>query len=150
MYNYDEIVKKIELYCSKQDRCKFDVNQKLIKWGIDNISIKNIINNLIEDKFIDEIRYAKSFARGKFRIKKWGKIKISNMLRSKNISENNITTGLSQIDIEEYTETLLKIIEKKSKLLKENNPRIKKNKLFQYLKQKGFENNLIWDNINNN
>tara|TARA_A100001037_G_scaffold137023_1_gene123993 strand:+ start:46 stop:498 length:453 start_codon:yes stop_codon:yes gene_type:complete len=150
MYNYDEIVKKIELYCAKQDRCKFDVNQKLIKWGIDNISIKNIINNLIEDKFIDEIRYAKSFARGKFRIKKWGKIKISNMLRSKNISENNITTGLSQIDIEEYTETLLKIIEKKSKLLKENNPRIKKNKLFQYLKQKGFENNLIWDNINNN
>ena len=42
MYNYDEIVKKIELYCAKQDRCKFDVNQKLIKWGVDNISIKNI------------------------------------------------------------------------------------------------------------
>ena len=150
MYNYDEIVKKIELYCAAQDRCKFDVNQKLIKWGVDNISIKNIINNLIEEKFIDEIRYAISFARGKFRIKKWGRIKISNMLRSKNISENNIKTGISQIDIEEYTETLLKIIEKKSKLLKENNPRIKKNKLFQYLKQRGFENNLIWDNINNN
>ena len=150
MYNYDEIVKKIELYCAAQDRCKFDVNQKLIKWGVDNISIKNIINNLIKEKFIDEIRYATSFARGKFRIKKWGRIKISNMLRSKNISENNITTGLSQIDIEEYTETLLRIIEKKSKLLKENDPRIKKNKLFQYLKQKGFENNLIWDNINNN
>jgi len=150
MYNYDEIVKKIELYCAEQDRCKFDVNQKLIKWGIDNISIKNILNNLIEEKFIDEIRYAKSFARGKFKIKKWGRIKISNMLRSKNISESNIIKGISQIDIEEYTETLLRIIEKKEKLLKQDNPIIKKNKLFQYLKQKGFENDLIWDNINNN
>ena len=150
MYNYDEIVKKIELYCAEQDRCKFDVNQKLIKWGIDNISIKNILNNLIEEKFIDEIRYAKSFARGKFKIKKWGRIKISSMLRSKNISESNIIKGISQIDIEEYTETLLRIIEKKEKLLKQDNPIIKKNKLFQYLKQKGFENDLIWDNINNN
>ncbi len=150
MYNHEEIVKKIELYCAEQDRCKFDVNQKLIKWGIDNISIKNILNNLIEEKFIDEIRYAKSFARGKFKIKKWGRIKISNMLRSKNISESNIIKGISQIDIEEYTETLLRIIEKKEKLLKQDNPIIKKNKLFQYLKQKGFENDLIWDNINNN
>ena len=150
MYNYDEIVKKIELYCAEQDRWKFDVNKKLIKWGIDNISIKNILNNLIEEKFIDEIRYAKSFARGKFKIKKWGRIKISSMLRSKNISESNIIKGISQIDIEEYTETLLRIIEKKEKLLKQDNPIIKKNKLFQYLKQKGFENDLIWDNINNN
>ena len=117
IYDIKEITKRIESYCSLQDRCKWEIEKKLKIWGIDMSSVDLIINNLILEKFIDEKRYSESFCRGKFRIKKWGKRKISNELRSKKISETHIKQGISQINDEEYQNTLLSLIQKKKILI---------------------------------
>ena len=106
VYNIKEAIERIESYCAMQDRCHWEVERKLKEWRLMENTIKNILANLILEKFIDEQRYTESFCRGKFKIKKWGKIKISNELRTRKISENCIKKGMNQINDTEYIRTL--------------------------------------------
>ena len=148
VYTIKEATERIQAYCAIQDRCQWDVERKMKEWGISDEIIENILTDLILNKFVDEERFSESFCRGKFRIKKWGKMKIKNELRIKNISENCIQIGLEQIDEKEYTQTLVHLYEKKKKSLKDKNQFIRKGKIAKHLQQKGFESNLIWDLIN--
>ena len=84
----------IEKYCAIQERCIFDVKIKLKEWQISSKKISQIITNLIDNDFINESRYAESFCRGKFKIKKWGRIKIIYELKKKKISQDNINKGI--------------------------------------------------------
>ena len=112
-------------------------------WGVEEYIIDNIVADLIIEKFIDERRFAESFCRGKFRIKKWGKIK------KRRISNSCINKGLEQIDLKEYSLLLNELFKKKKNSIKEKNKFIRNGKIAKYLQQKGFENNLIWELINN-
>ena len=103
---------------------------------------------LIEEGFVDEEQFSESFCRGKFRIKKWGRLKIVNALKRKNISDFCITKGLQQIKEAEYYKTLQEIYEKKKLSFNENNQFIKKGKIAKHLQQKGFESSLVWELIN--
>ncbi len=96
---------------------------------------------------MDEERYSRSFCRGKFRIKKWGKRKIINELKKKRISDVCITNGLEEIDDIEYLEELDSICQKKKDSIKEKNHFIKKKKIATYLINKGYESNLVWDKL---
>ena len=118
-------------------------------WGVEEYIIDNILADLITEKFIDERRFAESFCRGKFRIKKWGKIKIKNELKKRRISNSCINIGLEQIDEKEYSLLLSELFKKKKNSIKEKNKFIRNRKIARYLQQKGFENNLIWELINN-
>jgi len=148
VYNIKETTEKIQSYCALQDRCQWEVERKMREWGTDEYVIENILTDLILEKFIDEQRYAESFSRGKFRIKKWGRVKIKKELKTKNISMVCINKGLLQIDDKEYLNTLQQLYIKKRDSIKDKNQFIRKGKIAKYLQQKGFESNLIWELIN--
>ena len=143
-----EIENKIKIYCSYQDRCHKDVVLKLKDFNIDNNGKNEIISNLIKENYLNESRYCKSFARGKFRIKNWGRIKIKNELKLKDISSYNISLALKEIDDKDYIEKLDSIFKKKLSSLGNINVNIKRKKIFSFLKYRGWENNLIFDKIN--
>ena len=143
----NEALEKMKKYCAYQERCQSEVRQKLYDFELHNNDIENILCSLIEQNFINEERFAKNFVRGKFRQKKWGKIKIKQHLKQKQISDYCIKTGLEEIDTEDYLTTLDLIISKKGKLISEENNFIKKQKIAKYAINKGFENDLVWDHL---
>jgi len=144
-YTFQEALKALENYCSYQERTHREVETKLYKMGMITEAAEKIIISLLENSFLNEERYAKSFARGKFRINKWGRIKITQHLVQKGISEPNIKIGLLEIDEEDYILTMLELAKKKSKLLKEDTVYKNNQKLLQYLYQKGFETALVYE-----
>ena len=105
---------------------------------------EKIILHLLQHNFLNEERFSKAFARGKFSIKKWGKVRIINELKFKNISIYNIKTALNEIDDKEYLDTLESIAEKKLPSIKETNSYKKRNKLSSFLISKGYESNLVY------
>jgi len=130
-----------------QDRCQWDVRQKLSEWGLLENTKNIIMIELINDGFIDEERYARSFCRGKFRIKKWGRRKIEFELKKKNISSVCIKKGMEEIDEKEYLKALENQAEKKNGLIKEKNHFKRQTKLGNYLIKRGFEANLVWEKL---
>jgi regulatory protein len=107
------ITKKLELYCAYQERCIRDVTSKLKDWNLRESQIEKIIEKLKKDNFINEERFAKSFARGKFKVNKWGRQRIAFELHLKNIPAHMIQAGLNEIDEEEYMDMLKQLILKK-------------------------------------
>jgi regulatory protein len=140
-------IKRLRNYCALEDKCQWDVIQKMQEWGLLEDSQNHILELLIEEKYVDEERYSRSFCRGKFRIKKWGKIKISNELKKKKISEVSINKGLEEISNFEYQEELDMQYHKKKKFIKEKNYFIKKKKIATYLINKGYESNVVWNKL---
>ncbi len=147
VYDIKIALERLKNFCTLQDRCQFDVIQKMKEWGLLELTQDHILEILITDKFIDEERYAQSFCRGKFRIKKWGRIKITNELRKKQISNICINKGLNEIEDEEYEILLNNLLEKKNNSLKDKNHFVRKKKIASFLIQRGFEGNLVWDKI---
>ena len=147
VYDINIAIERIKNYCALQDRCQWDVLQKLREWGLQQATKDHILEILITDKFIDEERFSTSFCRGKFRIKNWGKQKIINELKRKQISSICINTGLKEIDEKEYDLVLEKLFYQKEKSIKDKNQFIRKTKIANFLVQRGFENNLVWDKI---
>ena len=145
--NITIIIERLRNYCALQDKCQWDVIHKMKEWGLFKVNQKNILELLIQKKYIDEERYSRSFCRGKFRIKKWGKMKITNELRKKNISNICIIKGLEEINDFEYHTELNKLYKQKKAILKEKDTFIRNKKIAAYLINKGFENNLVWNKI---
>ncbi len=147
VYDINIAIERIKNYCALQDRCQWDVIQKLREWGLQQATKDHILEILITNKFIDEERFSTSFCRGKFRIKNWGKRKIVNELRRKQISSICINTGLKENDEKEYDLVLEKLFYQKERSIKDKNQFIRKTKIANFLIQRGFENNLVWDKI---
>ena len=142
-----EALKKIEHYCAYQERCHDEVVQKLRTMKMDADEIDTIIVKLIQDNFLNESRFACSFARGKHRIKFWGKNRIVNELKFRNIGQYNINLALKEISNEEYLETFDKISLRNWDIIKETNLQKKRKKFCDYLLRKGFESNLIYEKV---
>jgi len=148
-YTVEEATKALEHFCAYQERCHKEVEQKLYDLRMIPEAKEQIILHLLQHNFLNEERFAKAFVRGKFTIKKWGRIKIVSELKFKNISPYNVKTALKEIDEDDYLATLQQIAKKKLALIKESNSFKKKNKLINYLISKGFESNLIYVVVNN-
>lgn len=136
---------RAQLSCAYQERCHQEMRNKLYEWGVYPDAVENILANLITDNFLNEERFAKSYAGGKFRIKKWGRIKIKIELKKRKISEYCIKKGMLEIDETEYIKTLKQLIEKKSKEIKGGKLHVRNYKIAQYIASRGFEQDLIWD-----
>lgn len=143
----DEALVKAMQYCAYQDRCHQEVEKKLDQLGMFETAKAHIINQLIKDDFLNEERFSKSFARGKFRIKKWGKIRIVRELKLRQISHFNIKTALKEIDGEEYLKTLHQLTAYKYNQLNQSCTQKNRQKIYQYLAYRGYENNLIYEAI---
>lgn len=138
-----EAQKKLEHYCAYQDRCHQEVAEKLRSLGIDAETSDRIIVHLIAHNFLNEERFARSFARGKHRIKHWGKIRIVRELKARAISQYNINAALKEIDADEYADNFNALAERFWQGLPESNPLRKQQKTFDFLFRKGFETDLI-------
>ena len=145
IYNLHTAREKIQAYCAYQERCHMEVSTKLKSWGLIQEAIDTIILELIQFDFLNEERYARSFARGKFRIKKWGKLKIRSALKKRNVYFKCIDLAMLEIDEKTYLITLKEMLQKKNDILKETNSFNRKMKLIQYLVNKGYEYDLIHD-----
>lgn len=143
-YTLSEAKKKLEYYCAYQERCHKEVTEKLKELGMIPLAIDEIIYHLIQHNFLNEERYAKSFARGKFNQKNWGKNRIVRELKFRQISEYNIKTALKEIPEKEYLQKLHLITEKKLESIKEVNRYKKRKKLADYLLYRGWESYLIY------
>lgn len=143
-YTVEEAQKKLENYCAYQDRCHKEVEKKLYEMHMIPEAKELILLHLMEHNFLNEERFSKNFARGKFRIKKWGKRRIIRELKFKDISEYNIKKGLQEIDSDEYLETLKEIALKKRDSISEKNVFKKSQKITNFLLYRGFENDLIY------
>lgn len=147
-FTVDEIRDKMAHYCTYQDRCQWEVEQKLNDFKLIPEAYDEILIYLIQNKFLSEERFTQSFARGKFYQKKWGRIKIRIELKKRKIPNHLIEIGLKEIDEIDYTTTLERLFnEKKEKLKSERDSFKKKVKIKNYLLQKGFESELIHDLI---
>ena len=124
----EEALAKMQRYCAYQDRCHKEVRNKLLEMKVYGDWLEEIIVELIEDNFLNEERFACSFARGKFRIKQWGRSRIRQELKQRNISAYCIRKAMEEIDEQEYLNTLKTVMQKKSASLKEENPFKRKNK----------------------
>ena len=147
-YTVDEAKRALERYCIYQDRCHKEIEQKLRDYKMIPEACEVIIIHLIEHRFLNEERFSKSFARGKFNIKKWGKQRIIRELKFKNISDYNIRTALKEIDENDYLETFHQLAEKRFLTISETNKFKKKKKLVDYLMYRGWESNLIYEKAN--
>ena len=147
-FTVEQIKHKIENYCVYQDRCHKEVKKKMKEYNLIPEAKEMILLSLIQDNFLNEERFAKSFARGKFRIKNWGKQRIVRELKFRDISAYNIKTALKEIEEEEYVKTIYSITENRNNVISEPNIYKRKKKLVDFLMRKGFENELIFKTVN--
>ena len=147
VYSVKEAIHKIEHYCAYQERCHDEVVQKLRSMKMDSDEIDTILVHLIKENFLNENRFACSFARGKHRIKFWGNIRIVNELKFRKITQYNINLALKEISIEEYLSTFDTVAERQWEGIRETNNLKKRKKFCDYLLRKGFESNIIYEKV---
>lgn len=145
-YNFDKktALQKAANWCAYQERSQQEVRDKLYEWQMKPTEVEEIISTLISENFLNEERFAMTYVSGKFKIKKWGKIKIKQGLKLKRVPEPIIKKALNSIDGNEYFETLKALLEKKQRIEKEMNKVKRQFKLVNYLHSKGFEKDLIF------
>jgi len=136
---------KAEHYCAYQDRSQQEVRDKLYEWGLWPEAVENIITTLIGENFLNEERFAKAYARGKFNQKAWGKIKIKQGLKFKKVPDVLIKKALQDIDHDDYMLALQNVLTKKAGTVTEKDPYKRKYKLQQYALGRGYESDLIAD-----
>lgn len=142
--SYDRALQRAAALCSRHEQCSSHIREKLKTWSMGEAEAEKIIRKLKEEKFLDDSRYAGFYAKDKFRLNSWGRIKITHMLRQKKIGEEEIESALSQIDDEAWLLTCLKLIRDKAALLKEQNKFTRRGKLFNFAMGRGFETDLIY------
>ncbi|MBD1366050.1 RecX family transcriptional regulator [Mucilaginibacter sp. ZT4R22] len=142
-------LKKAEHYCAYQERSQQEVRDKLYEWGLYTAAIENIIIQLIEGNYLNEERFANAYVRGKFNQKSWGRIKIKQGLKQKNVSPVLIKKALQTIDLSDYMAALTRLIEKKANTVTEKNTAKRNYKLQQYALSRGFEPELSSEVLKN-
>ena len=138
---------KLEYYCAYQERCLQEVWKKIDAWFLPKEIGEFLVENLQEEGYLDEERFAKHYVSGKFRLKKWGRVKIELELKSRNIPQAYIDQAMeSEIEEEDYLETIDALLEKKKATFKGKTltPAQRHQRLMSYLFQKGYERHLIW------
>ncbi|WP_158860879.1 regulatory protein RecX [Lunatibacter salilacus] len=138
---------RIAAYCAYQERCISEVRNKLEEFGLNPSQIDPILEKLAEEGFLNENRFAEAFVRGRFTLKKWGRVRIRQELKMRDIPEDTIQMALNLIDSDEYWAVLQFLAERKWKLTQETNELKKRAKVQRFLVFRGFENDLIRDVI---
>jgi len=144
----EQAFQKLKQYCAYQERSHYEVEQKLYELGIRKPSQDEIIATLIEEDYLNEERFAKAFAGGKFRMKEWGRKKIYYALKEKRVSEYSIKQAMKEIDEEEYLKNMKGLVEQKYSSLKDEQHLARKKKTIDYLLQKGYEFDLVTKAVN--
>jgi regulatory protein len=143
-YSVTEAKEKIQRYCAYQERSHQEVRNKLYTYGLWRDEVEEIITHLITSNFLNEERYAKAFAGGKFRMKKWGRLKIVHALEAQGLTPTCIRSGLKEIDGADYEKTIREFVERKSKEVNAENIYAQRDKVSKAAMLKGYEPDLVW------
>ena len=146
-YTPAQSLAKIQNYCAYQERSHKEVKNKLYEYGLYSNQVDEIVSQLITDGFLNEERFAKAYAGGKFRIKKWGRVKIKHELKALGLTKNCIQRGLNEIEQADYSKTLKTLLKKKLTESKEQNLFKKRDKVARFAIGKGYEPELVWEYI---
>lgn len=146
-FSLEEIYSKMEYYCSYQERCYKEVEEKLYTFMLSTTEKENVLSHLIENNFINEERFAQSFVRGKHNYKFWGKNRIVNELKFRNISSRNIQTALKEIPETTYLHNFHALAEKNWEAIAAPKGQKKNKKFVDFLLRKGYETGLIYDKL---
>ncbi|MBP3566034.1 MAG: RecX family transcriptional regulator [Paraprevotella sp.] len=134
---------KIEAYCSKAEHCTSEVVTKLKSWNINERQIAEIVARLCKEKYINDLRYSRCYVKDKFRYNHWGRIKITQALRVKNINEDDIKEAIEELDQQEYETTLKRLLAQKRKSIKASSDYERNGKLVRFALGRGFEMSII-------
>ena len=148
-YTLAQAQKKLEYYCVYQERCHKEVIAKLKTLGMIPSVIDKIISELIKADYLNETRFTQSFVRGKFRIKKWGKNRILQELKVRDISSFNIKLGMKEISDDNYQKTFYELFEKRRNEVKQLTKTEQKKKIFSYMSYRGWENSKVYEALRN-
>ena len=143
-YSAEEAKPKLYAYCAYQERSHQEVRRKLDSLGVYGNPAEEIISDLITAGYLNEERFAKAFAGGKFRIKGWGRVRIQRELEMHGVTKNCIRSGMKEIDDIDYRQSLEKLIRKKAVTLKGESPLVIRDKVGRYAIAKGYESDLVW------
>lgn len=143
-----QVKQKIERYCAYQERSHQEVRKKLYDFGLYRDDVEEMLSSLITEGYLNEERFSKAFAGGKFRMKKWGRNKIAHALEGKGVSQNCIRIGLKEIDEQEYVAALRALLKQKASGLEEDSVYVVRDRLSRFAIQKGYEPDLVWREIN--
>ena len=138
-----ELQNKAMQLCSRREYCRKDMLEKAVSWGCTPAEARELIDFLVEEKYVDERRYTEAFVRDKLRFNKWGRVKIAYMLRTQNIDKDIIMNVLSEIDETEYIEMLTGELQKKYRSVQRGTASEIKGKLFRFASSRGFETEIV-------
>lgn len=144
-----DALQKAASFCAYQERTQQEVRDRLKEWGVWGDDAEEVIAELITQNYVNEERFAKSFAGGKFRVKGWGKRKIQQHLKQRGISGYNLDQAMKEIAPDDYRQTLTNLLDKKRRTLRDDNPLIVKQKLIRYAMSRGYESDLIFAVLGN-
>ena len=129
--------------CSRSEQCSVNIRRKMITYDLVNEVVEEIIEKLKEEKFIDDERFVKAYVSDKFRLNKWGKIKMQHYLKMKGLSDKLIQLGMDSIDDEKYKLVLIKTMKDKAKTIRNKNKFEKMGQIIRFTQSRGFEAELI-------
>ena len=147
-FSVQELQKKLEYYCSYQERCHYEVYTKLMGLTRNNDDINQVITKLIDDGYLNETRFSKEFTIGKFNHKNWGKIRIKLELKKRKISSKNIEIGINELDDEKYINKLENLFTRQLEKHSHKLDIYSKKKIFDYFNYRGWEKDLIFKKLN--
>ncbi|MDB5241272.1 MAG: regulatory protein RecX [Spirosoma sp.] len=139
-----DALRKAAMFCAYQERTQQEVRERLKEWGLWGDDAEEVIAELIQQNYLNEERFAKSFAGGKFRVKGWGRRKIRQHLQQRGITGYNLDQAMNEIAPADYRTTLTELLDKKRRTLRDDSPLIVKQKLVRYALSKGYESDLVW------
>lgn len=140
-----EALHRAAALCSSAEHCTADIREKLARWGVTEADSCTIIDRLVQERFIDEQRYAVAFVKDKFRFSGWGRIKMRYALQQKHIDGSDIDHALATLDEEQYNDRLLELLQAKSRSIRDDDPEARRAKLFRFAASRGFESSLIFN-----
>ena len=147
IYDVKIVKERIRHYCAVMDRCQYQVITKLKSYGVSDALADEILIELIQNKYLDEERFARSFCSGKFKIKRWGRNKIAFELSKLKVPKSCILLAMSEIDDIDYKNVIRHLANKKMALLKDKNSYVRKKKVVDSLLRKGYESELVWSYV---
>ncbi|RYC69174.1 regulatory protein RecX [Spirosoma sordidisoli] len=139
-----DALRKAAMFCAYQERTQQEVRDRLKEWGVWGDDAEEVIAELIQQNYLNEERFAKSFAGGKFRVKGWGKRKIKQHLQQRGITGYNLNEALKEIEPDDYRQTLVDLLDRKRRSLNDANPLVIKQKLIRFAMSRGYESDLIF------
>jgi regulatory protein len=145
---FKKILQRAAAICSRREQSSGQIGLKLKEWGISEEWSKRILELLVEQRFVDDKRFARLYVKEKFRLNRWGRVKIMHALRQHGIDEGTIKKAMEEIDEDAYYQTCFELIKAKSRTLKEKNQFSRKGKLLRYAAGRGFETDLVYQILN--